>query len=73
MHGRRFVPARLIARRVDHDLTTEQLSARSGISERHIRRLETGERTRPSDLTVAKLARSLDCTIEDLSVTQAAA
>ena len=74
MHGLTFSPQRLTAKRVEAELTMQELARRASLSPRTIRRLERGQprhglhRTRPWDLTLGKVARALGCRIEDLMV-----
>ena len=46
-------------------LTQEGLALRSGLGVRTIRRLESGDRTRPRDCSVSLLADALDLPVEE--------
>lgn len=60
--------SRLAHRRAELGLTQEQLAKRAGVRHQAISNFETGWRSLSSSSvsTALKLARALDCTIEDL-------
>lgn len=57
---------RLRYRRLAAGLTVEGLAQRADCSKGYISLLENGHRTNPEALTLAALARALDCQITDL-------
>lgn len=60
--------SKLARRRAELGLTQEQLAERAGVRHQAISNFETGWRSLSSGSvsTALKLARALDCTIEDL-------
>ncbi len=53
------------SKRIERDLSQEELSKLSGVSKPMISYIERGKRV-PSVLTAQKIARVLRCTIDDL-------
>ena len=53
-------------------LTQAELAQRADIAYQTICRIETGKEPRPSDLTMAHLAKALEVSVEDLTGDEAA-
>jgi transcriptional regulator with XRE-family HTH domain len=56
---------RVLAARTARQLSIPELSAQTGISQQHLRRLEDGE-NEPGALSLQKIARTLNCTLDAL-------
>ncbi len=53
-------------RRITAGLTQDEVQNLTGLDQGHISMIESGRRKRPSGVTLAKLAKALGCTVEDL-------
>lgn len=62
-----FVPAKLVKTRALLKMSLTDLAIRAGVSYRELHRLELGQR-QPRPETLARLAKALHCTTEDLTV-----
>lgn len=71
MYARLIDVGRLVALRADRGMTIRALSRASGVSYSMLKYVHKGER-QLSDVTATRVAKALDCSVEDFSVPKSA-